>query len=70
MKVVIDRFEDNYAVCEKEDKTFINVKKNRIPHEAKEGYVINICGESITVDLDETKKRKKKIEEDVKNLWI
>ncbi|MCB2305608.1 DUF3006 domain-containing protein [Clostridium estertheticum] len=69
MKVTIDRFEGFYAVCEKEDRAMMNIKRNDIPSEAKEGDVLNIINDKITIDNEETKKRKKEIEELTKNLW-
>lgn len=35
--LVIDRFENNIAVCEAEDKTVHNIPKYQLPLEAKEG---------------------------------
>jgi hypothetical protein len=69
MKVIIDRFEGEYAVCEKDDITFINIQSRLVPNEAKEGDVLVIEGESISIDLDETNKIKKDIEKLVENLW-
>lgn len=68
-KVIIDRFEEDYAVCEQEDKSFINIKKNLIPENAKEGDVLKISGESFSIDKEETDKRKEGIEELTKELW-
>ena len=31
MKVIIDRYEGQYAVCEKEDMSMINIKRNLVP---------------------------------------
>lgn len=69
MKVVIDRFEGIYAVCEKEDTTMLDIKRIDIPKAAKEGDVLNIEGDSITIDEEETKGRKKEIEELTKDLF-
>ena len=69
MKVVIDRFEGAFAVCEKEDITMIDIKRDHLPKAAKEGDVLDICGETIVIDIEETKKRREKIEELTKNLW-
>lgn len=69
MKIVIDRFEGNFAVCEKDDRTMINIEKNKIPSDAAEGDVLNIEGDTITVDVEETKRRKKEIEEMTRDLW-
>lgn len=68
MKVTIDRFEGDYAVCEKENREMIDIRKDSIPNDASEGDVLNIIGGKITVNIEETKKRKKEIEELTKDL--
>lgn len=69
MKIVVDRFEGRYAVCEKEDGTIINIEKAKLPKEVKEGDVLNIEGKSISIDSAETLKRKNDIEELMKDIW-
>lgn len=69
MKVVIDRFEGDYAVCEKENREMIDIKREGIPKEAKEGDVLDIKGDKIIIDVNETERRKKEIEELTKDLW-
>lgn len=56
-KLIIDRFEGDFAVCETEDLEFINFPKSALPFGAKEGDVI-----AISIDKSETDKRKEKIE--------
>lgn len=70
MKVIIDRFEGNYAVCEKEDRAMINIEISRIPSEAKEGDVLEVYSNNITIDINETEKRKKLIEELAKTYGV
>lgn len=55
MKVVIDRFEGEYAVVEIEIGKTVNIPKVLVPN-AKEGDIVNI-----EVDKNETTKRKKHI---------
>lgn len=69
MKVVIDRFEGDYVVCEKEDRTMVDIKKAALPSEAKEGDVLNIEGDTIIIDSEETVKRKSEIEKLTEDLW-
>lgn len=57
MKVIIDRFEGDYAVVELEIGKCINVPKILFP-EAKEGDIIEIL-----IDKKETLKRKKYMSE-------
>jgi transcription elongation factor len=68
MTGIIDRFEGEFAVVELENMKMLNIEKNKLPKEVKEGYVINIENE-ITIDYIETDKRKNKIEELTKDLW-
>jgi len=69
MKVIIDRFEGNYAVCEKEDRSMIDIDKSRIPIGAKGGDVLYIENDKISIDNKATSDRKKHIEEITKDLW-
>lgn len=69
MNVIIDRFEGEYAVCEKDDKNMINIEKNKVPLFAKEGDVLLVTGNKIIIDEVATMNRKKSIEEMTKNLW-
>jgi hypothetical protein len=69
MKVTIDRFEGDFAVCEKPDRTMINIKKEKLPAEAKEGDVLVIEGDKIQIDAGGTAKRKKRIENLMNDLW-
>lgn len=69
MEAVIDRFEEGFAVCEKEDGTLINIKKSLIPIDAKEGDVLLIDGDNIQIGINETLKRIKDIELLTKDLW-
>ena len=54
MKVIIDRFEGGFAVCEKADRTMVNVKRTQVPPEAKEGDTLIIDGDSIIIDPSTT----------------
>lgn len=69
MKVTIDRFEGRFAVCEKEDRSMINIERDKIPSDAREGYILMVEGDKITIDSEGTDKRKKEIEELTKDLW-
>lgn len=69
MKYIIDRFEGDYAVVEDENKLMMDVHLKDLPKEVKEGDVLVKIGESYSVDLGETERRKKTIEELVDDLW-
>lgn len=69
MHVILDRFEGKYAVCEKYDKSIINIEKDKIPKEAKESDVLSVEYNSIVIDVKETKKRKDYIKNLTRDLW-
>ncbi|CBZ05517.1 DUF3006 domain-containing protein [Clostridium botulinum] len=69
MKGIIDRFEENFAIIELEDKKMINIDKNIIPKKAKEGDVINIEGDIITLNGKERERLKKEIDELTEDMW-
>lgn len=63
MKVIIDRFEGEYAVCEKENLDMIDIEIERLPEGVKEGDILIIEDNNIRIDKDETENRRKRIEE-------
>ena len=63
MKVIIDRFEGEYAVVEIAIGKFVNIPKILIPN-ANEGDVIKI-----EVDKNETEERKKHIQDLMNNVF-
>lgn len=69
MKVVIDRFEGEYAVCQDYEGESVNIKRNILPNDSREGDVLSICGDNITIDYEESKIRRKKIKELSDKLW-
>jgi Protein of unknown function (DUF3006) len=69
MKVVIDRFEGDFVVCEKEDRTILNINKRDVPVDSKEGDILVIDGDIIKIDSAETGKRKKSVQELSDNIW-
>lgn len=69
MRVVIDRFEGEYAVCEQEDGSILQIEKQKIPREAGEGSVLFINGDKIVLDKKETLKKKKEMNKWMENLW-
>lgn len=69
MKVIIDRFEGKYAVCQKEDMSMVNIDRRKLPSEAKEGDVLSVGIDKISIDKEETDRLKKQAEELSKDIW-
>lgn len=62
MKYVIDRFEGNYAILENQDTyEIIDVKRNELPDDAKEGSVLSFENNIYTLDIYATNQRKEDI---------
>jgi hypothetical protein len=68
MNVVVIRFEGSSAVCRKESKVIFKIKKGLLPLGTNEGDVLEIMGSSISKNFFETRKRKNRIEELLKDI--
>ncbi|KGG80460.1 pyruvate kinase [Caloranaerobacter azorensis H53214] len=69
MRGIIDRFEGDYAVIELENLEVINILKDNLPQNAKEGDVVVIKDNKYYIDIEETRRRNKQIEEFFKDLF-
>lgn len=63
MKIIIDRFEGDYAIVEINKQKFVNIPKVLLKN-AKEGDII-----SINIEKSETEKQKSKIENLMEDLF-
>lgn len=70
IKVIIDRFEGDIAVCEQIDLTSIYIKKDDLPETAKPGSILKIYENGpITLDKEEEAKRRKRIKDIYKKIF-
>jgi hypothetical protein len=69
MQIIIDRFEGPMAVCEKPDRTMLNIPRSKLPPQAREGDVLVIEGKNIRIDAAETARRKKAARQKMEDLW-
>jgi hypothetical protein len=58
MKLIINKFDGDFAVCEKEDRTVLNINLRDLPAGAEVGDVLIIEGENFKIDTVQTAKRK------------
>ena len=70
MKAIIDRFEGVYAVCETENKEYINIPKSELPQGIKEGDILNCINDKWNIDTVATKERKEKIKSKLNSLFV
>lgn len=66
---IIDRIEGSFAVVELNDGTMVNIPKNKIVGEFKEGDILVEDSKFFKVDSELTKKRRKEIEHMMKDMW-
>ena len=69
MKLIIDRFEGGFAVCEAENKDIVNIERSKLPKGTKEGDVIIQTSEGYKLDIDMTNRRKERINKLMNELW-
>ena len=65
MKVIIDRFEGDFAIVELDAGVFVNMPRALVPAGAGEGSVI-----SIEVDPEATNGRRESIKKLMKDVWV
>ena len=65
MKWIIDRFENDYALCEIEKGTVLNIPRTALPENAREGDVI-----TVSIDSEETERRKNNINKLMNDLFV
>lgn len=70
MKVVIDRIEGDYAVCENlETKEMVDILLEDLPENVKTGMCLKFEDGVFMQDFEEEEERRKRIEEKRKRLW-
>ena len=67
-KYIVDRFEEDFVVLEKETGGSINIKRELLP-EAKRGDVLTEENGAFVIDEQETLERKRRISEKMNKLF-
>lgn len=66
----IDRFEGDFAICENlSNNKIINIKKDLLPPNAKEGDIIKYENNQYIIDIEKTTKKQEEIKCLVNNLF-
>ena len=69
IEYVVDRIENNYIVLEDKDLNFINIKKEEVLEDVREGDILIKVNNKYIIDYNKTKNRKEYINKKIKNLW-
>ena len=68
-KMIIDRFDGVYAICEDKDKAYFAIDQTELPAGAKAGDVLVITDDgTLEIDVEETERRRNRILEKQKKL--
>lgn len=67
--MIIDRFENDFAVVETDSGEHVNIERKLLPPDAREGDCIAEENGRFIVDIKETDRRRKRIIELQNNLW-
>ena len=60
----IDRFEDDIAVCEREDMSVLLIRRDKLPIDAQPGNIIRLTDYGgILLDIEEENRRRQRISE-------
>lgn len=63
-KLIIDRFEGGYAVCEDREQRHFAIRAEELPQGAGEGCVLTVSEDGeVSLDLEETEARRRRIAE-------
>lgn len=66
----IDRFENDYAVCENRDtKEMINIPKKDLPEGIKEGSILKLKDGKYSINVDKEKEISERIKDKMNRLW-
>jgi len=59
--MIIDRFEENLAVCEREDGSFEHIDRALLPTGAREGSVLTMRDGAWALDLEAERERRARL---------
>ncbi len=68
MKLVIDRFEGEYAVCEAPDLSRVNIPRGELGENAREGDVLELIDGRYVIDRAAADERRKRIRKKLERL--
>jgi len=68
MRMIIDRFEGDFAVCEQTDQNITRILRSILPVWAREGDVLQVDGDNITIDQEATAARRREADDMLEEL--
>jgi S-adenosylmethionine:tRNA-ribosyltransferase-isomerase (queuine synthetase) len=69
-RLIVDRIEKCYAICENEAKEMVVLKLENLPEGVKEGDCLILNDDEFLVDKLESQNRRRVIEEKINHLFV
>ncbi|OCA90164.1 DUF3006 domain-containing protein [Pradoshia sp. D12] len=69
MILIVNRIEGNLAVCEKTDKSMVDVELSKLPVDVREGDILIEKDGNYKLDLTQTERRKKRVQDLLEDLF-
>ena len=68
--IVVDRFEENYAICEnRKSKKKMEIDISNLPEGTKEGTVLRLCRGKLYIDARLQSKIEERIKSKMNDIW-
>lgn len=67
--ITIDRFEEEYAICENEDQTMVTIPREALPDDAREGDLLTLQDGIFHLDTEATEARRRRIRKKMMDLY-
>jgi len=67
--LIVDRIDGDFAVCEREDGTIIDIALSALPGDVREGAVLRVDNASIVHDAQGEENHRVQIKKRIDRLW-
>ncbi|MGI5893194.1 MAG: DUF3006 domain-containing protein [Candidatus Merdivicinus sp.] len=67
--MIIDRFEEEYAICEQDDGGFVQLLRKDLPTDCREGDILYESASGWKVDTEATAQRRADMAMRMRKLW-
>lgn len=69
MRFIVDRIENEFAVCEDENKEIVNIPINELPSNITEKSIIDYIDNKYIINEEEQLKREETIKQKMDSVW-
>lgn len=70
MRYTIDRFEEEFAICEDEEQRMVSIPLSRLPEHIKEGDILDEQEGNFLLDPEASALRRQAMDQKLKDLFL